>query len=366
MCDQKDQTPPGAGGGHSHHHGRILGHPLSADATRRQILRMLGLSPALMIMSKAPDAWALADSRVDMRIENGQRIITSNGIPDHPTGQFPNRGNPHSITSQNHRFTMPASPVRRGPPQPYDHSSFGVAINGVPFDPFTAEYWQRDRRSNWRYEALSGKVDLGLDDYNAHVQPDGSYHYHGVPLKLVRRWSPQAHSPLIGYAADGFPIYILFGYHNPSGGGSGVRPLRASYRIKSGTRPDGPGGQYDGTFVADYEYVPGLGDLDEANGRETVTPEYPRGTYAYFLTDAFPFIPRYFAGTPDRSFMKGPGGPGGQSGNRQGGMQGGPGGGQGNGQGSGRGFPPGGGRPGPFGGPPPHGGPGGRPRPPWE
>ncbi|HBL47569.1 MAG TPA: hypothetical protein DDZ90_29705, partial [Planctomycetaceae bacterium] len=71
---------------------------------------------------------------------------------------------------------------------------------------------------------------------------------------------------------------------------------------------------YDGTFVADYEFVKDSGDLDECNGRLGVTPEYPDGIYHYYLTEAFPYIPRYFRGTPDPSFQKrgpGPGQPGG-------------------------------------------------------
>ena len=52
--------------------------------------------------------------------------------------------------------------------------SFGVALNGVPFDPGTAEYWENDRSSDWRYDALSGKINLGLDQNNAHVQPNGA------------------------------------------------------------------------------------------------------------------------------------------------------------------------------------------------
>lgn len=65
---------------------------------------------------------------------------------------------------------------------------------------------------------------------------------------------------------------------------------------------DGPGGKYDGTFVQDYEYVKGSGDLDECNGRTGVTPEFTNGTYYYVVTDAYPFIPRLFRGTPDSSF----------------------------------------------------------------
>ena len=97
--------------------------------------------------------------------------------------------------------------------------------------------------------------------------------------------------------------------------GSGVTNLASSYRLKSGDRPsDSPGGTYDGTFVADYEYVDGLGDLDECNGRDCVTPEFPDGTYAYFLTDEWPWVPTYLRGTPDDSFSPGPGGAGGGAG----------------------------------------------------
>jgi len=51
-----------------------------------------------------------------------------------------------------------------------------------------------------------------------------------------------------------------------------------------------------GTFAEDYQYVPHSGDLDEYNGRVTTTPEYPNGTYAYFLSTnssgqpAFPYL----------------------------------------------------------------------------
>lgn len=117
------------------------------------------------------------------------------------------------------------------------------------------------------------------------------------------------HPILIGYAADGFPIYA----QTPEN--------RSSYRLKSGTRPTGaagPGGSYDGTYTADYDYVKGLGDLDEANGRTGATPEYPQGTYYYVATAEFPFYPRMLKGTPDASFRRGPpgGGAGGGSQNR--------------------------------------------------
>ncbi|MCA8998272.1 MAG: YHYH protein, partial [Planctomycetaceae bacterium] len=76
-----------------------------------------------------------------------------------------------------------------------------------------------------------------------------------------------------------------------------------------------PGGRFDGTFVQDYEFMKGLGDLDEYNGRVGVTPEYPQGIYYYVITNQFPFIPRELRGEADASFARQPppggfGGPG--------------------------------------------------------
>ena len=290
-------------------------------------------------------------SHVKVTVEDGSRVIRSNGIPDHPTGNFPNRGNPNSISEQDHVFRVPADPKPAGVRTPLRMNDFGVALNGVPFDPSAAEFWNDDRRSGWQYEALSGKVDLGMDGNNAHVQPNGAYHYHGLPKGYMSKVSPDRHSPLIGYAADGFPIYALYGYADAKDPSRGAMRMRSSWRLRAGVRPSGsgPGGPYDGTFVQDWEYRAGAGDLDESNARFTVTPEYPNGTYAYFLTEEFPFVPRSFVGTPDPSFAKGPGTGRGMPprGARMGGM--GPG---GMGPG-GPGDPPPFGRPPPFGGPPP-------------
>lgn len=281
------------------------------ELDRRKVLAAIGLAPAAMALTPG-SAWAVAN-QVSITVEGDKRVIRSNGIPDHATGNFPNRRNPNRISPQAHEFRMPAVPRVTGRSTPLEHGNFGVALNGVPFDPFTAEFWNRDRRSGWRYEAMGGKVDLGLDGNNAHVQPTGAYHYHGVPTGLVRRWSPDSHSGLIGYAADGFPIYVLYGFADGRLGNP-VVPMRSGWRLRQGQRPGGPGGRYDGTFVEDFEFVAGASDLDANNGRVAQTPEFPDGTYAYFLTDAFPFIPRGFSGTPDPSFRHGP--PGGGQGLR--------------------------------------------------
>jgi hypothetical protein len=80
--------------------------------------------------------------------------------------------------------------------------------------------------------------------------------------------------------------------------------MRSSYQVKKGTRPNGPGGTFDGTFTEDFEYVAGSGDLDECNGRFGVTPEYPAGIYHYCVTAEFPQLSRLWKGTPDQSFQK--------------------------------------------------------------
>ncbi len=236
--------------------------------------------------------------------------VKANGIPIHGVGQFPNRYNPNSIKEQNYNFSLslnqtPATePIplhndtSRGPP----NIPFGIAVNGVLFDPGTAEFYIGDRKADWNYEAMSGAVLLGLDHNHAHVQPNGSYHYHGLPNGLLEKIGlhPKEHSPVVGYSMDGYPIYALYGFKDPENRNSEIIKLNSSYRLKKGKRPNPPGGKYDGTFSKDYEFVRGLGDLDECNGRFTKTKEFPRGTYAYYLTENWPVIPRYFRAEPLR------------------------------------------------------------------
>ena len=236
--------------------------------------------------------------------------IKSNGLPKHNTGQFPNSGNPNRISEQSYNYKVSANPKQKGSITKLGMYPFGVAVNGVPFDPNAAEWWQRNPRSGWRYEAMALGSKLGLDQNNAHVQPNGAYHYHGIPTGLLKRFREHGKPILIGYAADGFPIYGPYGYKEARNSSSAMKKLKPSFRVKRGTRKSGPGGKYTGVFVEDYEFVEGLGDLDATNGRFGFTPEFPDGTYYYVITDGFPYIPRGFQGEPDSSFKRhGPGGP---------------------------------------------------------
>ena len=276
---------------------------------------LLPLLLAALLSAEAP--------RVTFRVRGEVRVVESNGLANHPVGAFPNRGNPHAIAPQSHVFRMPAKPVAAPDfVRPELPTTWGVALNGVPFDPNTAEYWNDDRSSGWNLDLMAQPGRLGVDANHAHVQPTGAYHYHATPTGLVEALGGDRGRLLhLGYAADGFPVYSANGHRDPKDPRSPVVALRSGYRLRQAERAGGPGGKPDGTYVADWEWTK-EGDLDEANGRFEVTPEYPQGTYAYHLTDTFPFIPRLFRGTPDPSFRKSGPPPGG--GRRPGGGRPGP------------------------------------------
>lgn len=246
-----------------------------------------------------------ADNRVAITVEGDYRIIRTNGVPDHPTGEFPNRHCPGPILEQSNVFRMPARPVAAPAITPIGFTMFGVAVNGVVFDP-AGPHYQGDDTNNWQFDPSAPNVSpfLGLDFEVAHTQPNGAYHYHGIAPDLIAPRVADERMTLLGWAADGFPLYWNRASQVASDPQSPIVELHASYRLRPGLRPtDGPRGTFDGTFVEDYEYVAGLGDLDEANGRSGITPEFPDGTYYYVLTENWPRIPRHFRGTPDHSFM---------------------------------------------------------------
>ena len=242
------------------------------------------------------------DSNVSIQEEGAWRLIASDNLPNHQHGRFPNAGNPNRVTPLAITYRVPLDPTPAADFTLAQQRSFGIALNGVQFDPFAAEFWQDDRASGWQYEALGGGRELGVDHSHAHIQPSGKYHYHGMPNGLLESLGAKDAFKLLGYAADGYPIYSHWSYANPDVASSELVPLRSSWRVKSGSRPaKSPGGSYDGSFVQDYEYVADKGDLDLANGRQGVTPEYPDGTYYYVITPEYPFVPRYFRGDVPRN-----------------------------------------------------------------
>ena len=244
-------------------------------------------------------------SEVMVAVVGAKRVIRANGIPDHATGKFPGRGNPNQIAAQRYEFSVPVAPERAAKTTPLGMSPFGVAVNGVVFDPGANEWWNDDRSTGWQYEALGGGRNLGIDTEHAHVQPNGAYHYHGIPAALLTRLTGgKQQMGLVGWAADGFPIYGPWIPTDANDVSSALKRATPSYRVKAGNRPDGPGGAHDGKFGKDWEYVTGTGDLDECNGRFGKTPEFPAGIYYYVLTDDYPFVSRLWRGTPDASFIR--------------------------------------------------------------
>lgn len=253
---------------------------------------------------------AMPASVVQETVVGDRRIIESNSIPNHAVGDFPNAHDPVTLRPQKLRYEVPVRPAVAERPRALSMWHFGVAVNGVPFDP-SGPFWAGDGDSGWQFEVMcpANAVALGIDVNHAHTQGRGLYHYHGLPTGLlweVRQGDPARPMHLLGHAADGFPIY------GPDAPGPGddlhapTRRLRSSYRLRAGRRASGPGGRFDGTFVEDFEYEPGHGDLDECNGRFGPTPEHPDGTYYYVLTDEFPHIPRLYRGEPDATFKHGP------------------------------------------------------------
>ena len=156
-------------------------------------------------------AGGLPESKVTITEEGTFRVIRANGIPNHETGKFPGPGCPNAISAQSYLFRVPRYPQTNATFTFLKQQAIGVALNGVPFDPGTAEYWKNDRTSGWHIEAIGGGKSLGLDRNLAHVQPNGAYHYHGIPTGLLATMSEQKEPKLIGYAADGFPIYAWSG-----------------------------------------------------------------------------------------------------------------------------------------------------------
>lgn len=270
--------------------------------------------PSLMPIQTASVAMK---SSVSITVDGDFRVIKSNGIPDHQPGEFPRRGNPNAIKPQSYEFRVPVKPQEADAPQQSHGFWWGVAVNGVPFEPGTGESWNNDMRSGWRYEAATGFLNLGLDEHNAHVQPNGAYHYHAMPNGLVKeKGGDEKNMVLVAWAADGYPVYTARAHEDPKDPKSALREMKSSYQLKKGERPSpptGPGGAFDGRFTQDFVFEKGSGDLDECNGRFGVTPEFPEGTYYYCISAKFPFVARLWHGIPDKSFRKAdrPGGPGG-------------------------------------------------------
>lgn len=210
--------------------------------------------------------------------------VKSNGLPAHqlpPPVLFLNGAGSYSASIVNYVFKLPRQRNILDIDAKIKTSNIiGVAINGVPFKSPSS-----GRTRNYNNKIFT-ENDI-LNSYN-HVSVDGSgivrkdeaFYYNSDPKLLYTKNSTQ-HSPIIGYALDGWPIYGPYGFTNNNGTG-GIKLMTSSYSISNTVRSNG--NMPDGTFIEDYVYIEGSGTLDQFNGRECVTPEYPNGVYAYFIT----------------------------------------------------------------------------------
>ena len=154
------------------------------------------------------------------------------------------------------------------------------------------------QNAQWRLVPLEYATKFGADIHNAHVQPDGTYHYHGNPNAMFDDNPSGSGSPVIGFAADGFPIYGSYILDSVTGA---YRKVLSGYTLKEGTRgiqtASNPGGEYSGIYEEDWEWTD-AGDLDECNGMSY------ENQYGYYITDSYPFIINCFKGDVDSSFRK--------------------------------------------------------------
>ncbi len=239
--------------------------------------------------------------------------------------------NPGTPSNQGVVWRIPRNPtipsVKEAQP---NNAGIGVLVTGIPIYGHGGEpsYNSSTNSTDLNGDGLwFGEVVVSegstLDTMGAHPTPlTGAYHTHASARPMWEDTDTSNHSPLIGWAFDGHPIYGPYGYSDPMDATSTVTRMLTGYSLRvmsdRSTLPDGsasvPPGPANfssfplGTFVQDYEWLATNGDLDEYNGRFCVTPEYPAGTYAYFTTvDAnweavFPyFIGINYYGTPDHT-----------------------------------------------------------------
>ncbi len=226
-------------------------------------------------------------------------------IPGYDIGPW--AGNPNIPANENFCFKITRAPQpKTGTKTATGGGHIGVWTNGVSI--FNAkDAISYNNGGIWNQDALPNEGG-SFDNCLGHPAPNGEYHHHVNPTCLYDDQATTVHSPLIGFAFDGYPIYGAYAYADTNGTG-GITRMKTSYRLRnitarttlasgtvltSGQYGPAIGGQYPlGKYIEDYEYVPGLGHLDQYNGRHCITPDYPGGTYAYFVTIDSNQVPVY-------------------------------------------------------------------------
>lgn len=250
--------------------------------------------------------------------------ITSNSVPNHdfndPSAAFAGGQEGASISEVDSVHTVARNPEFADDPTFISQQvKNAVFLNGVLLDILSAGCYRPDSAdasadgnvgigcqsdAAWLLDPLGTEAKFGADLHNAHTQPGGLYHYHGGPNAMFDDNPGPDGSPVIGFAADGFPVY---GSYFRDAGTGDVRKALSGYTLRDGTRGErsdtNPGGAYTGAYNDDWDFTD-AGDLDACNGM-TVD-----GQYGYYVTDSYPWVIKCLRGIPNETFvMKGRGGP---------------------------------------------------------
>jgi len=258
--------------------------------------------------------------------------ISTPGIANHDM----EGGTAGNIVAQDFDWKLPITPTNNTNCNPIvsingcdiapDRGPVAVAVNGVPFyGPEDGPGGDAVAHEIGIYDEDRQEIDLGI--CGAHMGP-GGYHYHfdGNCMHWHNETNEDSdyefskvdnstHSPIIGFAFDGYPIYGSYGHVDGN-----VTLMRSNYILKENS-----GMGYNG--IDDYEYSPDNGGhLDACNGRFSPTPEFPDGIYHYYSTmpimgsnpdanNAFPYFINCYRGVAEDSNADGGGGDeGGQNG----------------------------------------------------
>ena len=250
--------------------------------------------------------------------------VTGDGLP-HPVtaGTFPNANNANTVSA----YTLSHTFTYRGGENTSSSGTvpvgiIGITANGVAlFNPSGGTADNPPTGFSFVATGPNQSISRGEDSGSGRPNQNGQYTYRNGDL--IDRWNlnqaiagyndyygtsqfngdnvrhPDGHSKIIGYCYDGYPVYGPYGYSDPNDNTSTPVRMESGYTVRSEATPGRPayGAQYPaGVFMQDYEYTGGEGKLDTHNGRYCVTPEFPSGTFAYFITEdstgipVFPFM----------------------------------------------------------------------------
>tara|TARA_B110000438_G_scaffold286879_1_gene318578 strand:+ start:1650 stop:2993 length:1344 start_codon:yes stop_codon:yes gene_type:complete len=244
---------------------------------------------------------------VEIEMTEDSVIVTSSGIPNHDFQSALGC----CAEENDYQWIIPTSPkfseeIIMAP----DRGPIAITVTGVPiYGPeegpggdavaLNFDYFEEDRQP----------IELGLcgghsagayfhyhyDANCLHWHPEGS----GLDWEdwdYTKNLNSDEHSPIIGFAFDGFPIYGPYGWDSYKN----VIEITSSYQLKKGTNG------YNG--IEDWEFIEGLGDTDECNGLSSSTPEVPDGIYHYVSTIrngndqiGFPYFLLCYHGVPNES-----------------------------------------------------------------